>query len=272
MMRSLLALLTILFVGVSCSSPSSTYSTYVYSPRFAIYSFTLNSRWKISHEYLDSNKIGEPQIGGCNYGFGNSTLAARQEGVHLAGDMFEKDGHVFQMARNYTDNSIMPIDMDREVLGRPYTSRLGGGKDANGKPLPVVVNQLQRFDPICSDWISGFNYEIYLKSTKAQGIEEGIESQKQLLGTAWKETSNWEPVVRIRRGANEWYLFKNWNRALYMADASEDWYLPIGDSGYYYHLCFSYKTSIMKNNPEEYQKGRAVFDRILDSFKIEEIK
>jgi len=28
----------------------------------------------------------------------------------------------------------------------------------------------------------------------------------------------------------------------------------------------------MKNNPEEYQKGRAVFDRILDSFKIEEIK
>ncbi|HNX94729.1 MAG TPA: hypothetical protein PKL14_06165, partial [Holophaga sp.] len=110
MMRNFLVLLTILFVGVSCSSPSSTYTTYVYTPRFAVYSFTLNSRWKISHEYLDFKKIGEPKIGGCNYGYANSTIAARQEGLRLAGDMFEKDGHVFQMARNYTDNSIMPID------------------------------------------------------------------------------------------------------------------------------------------------------------------
>lgn len=272
MMRNFLVLLTILFVGVSCSSPSSTYTTYVYTPRFAVYSFTLNSRWKISHEYLDFNKIGEPQIGGCNYGYANSTIAARQEGIRLAGDMFEKDGHIFQLARNYTNNSIMPIDMDRKVLGRPYTSELGAGNDANGKPLPVVVNQVTNFDTIAYDRIGGVSYCIYLQKSSSSSIVNDINETKKLLDTAWKECTRWESEFHVQRGTNNWICFKHWNRCNYLGDSSESWYLPIGDGAYYYKVCFTYQSEAFKTMSEEYVKGRAIFDRILDSFKIEEIK
>jgi hypothetical protein len=158
MMRSFLALLSILFVSISCSNPSSSYATYVYTPRFGLYSFVLNGKYRISHEYLAFNETGQPRMGGCSYSYGNSNIESEKKFLYLAGDMFEHDGHVFQT--EIRDNKLVNEDMDRYVLGRPYTSRLGGGKDANGKPLPVILNQMTYFKPICHDRIGGVSYSI----------------------------------------------------------------------------------------------------------------
>ncbi len=265
----------------SCSlsrNPSTYPVAREYIPQYITLEFTLNNRYRIQHDYFTGGyDLG---IGGCAYRGLETPPELQAIGKQLCGVMYEDNGRVFQRGQThekspktgkYTEWRAATSDMSNFVLGQHAVSKLGGGTDAQGNPLPLFVNNYIRFVPFCSDQIGGFEFGIRLQKSSSQTIREYIEHRKNLLNTAWKEVSSWEPECHVKRGSNDWILFKSWNRADYLADAGEDWYLSIGDGAYYYLVSFSYKSASIKNNPDQYAKGRAMFNHILDSFKIERL-
>lgn len=267
---------------VSSCSLSRNPSTYPvareYIPQYITIEFTLNKRYRIQHDYFTGGyDLG---IGGCAYRGLETPPELQAIGKQLCGEMYEGNGRIFQSGQThekspktgkYTEWRAATADMSNYVLGMPGVSKLGGGKDAQGNPLPVVVNKYIDFRPICGDRVGGFDFGIRLQKSSSQTIQEGIDLKKKLFDTAWEGVSSWEPECHVQRGGHDWILFKSWLRADYLADARESWYLPIGDGAYYYHVSFAYKSASLRNDPDQYAKGRAMFNHLLDSFKIERL-
>ena len=212
--------------------------------------FTLAERYQVSHEYFAGWAYGRP--------------------VEGKRSIFERNGHLYQ----FSESSGAPFisNMDRFIIGRPIVSRLCANYDYSvNQCMEEAVNVMWEFDPLCSDRIGEAAFVIYLHKASSITIEQFIAEQKRLTDTAWAKVSRTEPPIQERRGANEWTLYKEWNKALYLSDASEQWYLPIGNGNYYYFINFTYKSASRATNDPQYLNAREAINRILDSFQIREL-
>jgi len=231
----------------------------LYVPRYAKFEFQLNGKNRISHEYLYGAGVQS-----CNY-VGKRAATYFEDGQAMypyqsskMADFEERGGHVYQGA----------VLMDREVLGMRMVSPLTAHYNPQTKKLEGGTAYLD-FQSFCSDRLGSHTYNVSLRKSSAQTIDEGIQHRIWMLENVWKHLARWEAPVEVRRGANRWIVFKTWNKADYLTDAAEEWSLPIGDSGYYFRVIFGYKSADIVDNAVDYAKSRAVLDHILDSFVIE---
>ena len=230
----------------------------LYVPQYSNYSFTLDNKYHISHEYFTAQDGGP---WGCSYHYPDGKTV---------GDVFEKDGHVFQMGRSNREPKPVAYSIDRWVLGTRTISPLTGTYNPQTKKVEGGKTHVD-FKSFCADRVGSHTYNVSLRKSSAETIDEGIHHLMWLFQNVWKELVRWEAPIEVWRGENRWIVFKFWNRAMYLYDAAEEWYLPIGDGAYYYNVSFAYKSSDLVENPVDYAKARAMFDRIIDSFQIEQI-
>lgn len=231
----------------------------VYVPQYIDFRYKIDGKVQVKHSYLFG-----PGVKKCAY-VGELARPYMEGGQLLypyknvdIKNFFEKNGHIYQGQAN----------SDLEVLGSPKTSRLGGEIDPKTGKQEIFVTELWSFSPLCYSRIGSSEFGIYLQKTSALSIAQDIAQTQKLLGGAWKKYARWEPENIVQRGNNKWTVFKKWNRADYLSDAAERWYLPIGDGSYYYRVIFTYKSAMRDNNDPEYLKARAAFDHILDSFEV----
>lgn len=228
----------------------------LYVPTYTRSSFKLLNRYRVSHEYFTAQDGGP---WGCAYN--------HPDGKNV-GDIFEKDGHVMQWGYSNRDPNPVAYSIDRFVLGTRMPSRVTQHYNPVTKKAEGGRTYID-FQDFCSDRVGTHTYNISLRKSSAQTIDEGIQHRIWTLENIWKDVARWEAPIEVRRGANRWTVFKTWNRADYLTDAGEQWSLPIGDSGYYFQVLFGYKSADIVNNAVDYAKARAVFDHILDSFVID---
>ena len=258
----------LLFVSVSMFNACAETDTLqrprvrIYEPRYIDFTYKVDGKYQVKHSYMFGAGVKK-----CRY-VGSLAKPYMEDGEALypyqspvMENFFEQNGHIYQGQ----------VNKDSFVLGYPYTSRLGGpsAKAITGTS-DVVVNKGRHFDPLCSGRIGEFEFGIRLHKNSSQTITQDIADVKKLMGSAYKSLSFWEPTIQVTHGENQWTVFKYWNKADYLGDAREIWYLSIGDN-YYYSVSFTYKTSTLKNNPDQYAKGREMFNRILDSFSVRKL-
>ncbi|GAB3263571.1 DUF769 domain-containing protein [Chitinimonas naiadis] len=246
----------------STTSNSAAPVVKVYTPRWAIYDFVLNGRYHIHHEYFAFGTSREPIArGGCGYALDDDR----------AGPMYERDGRLYQDGINAKGPSTM--SMDRYAVGMRRKGMLGGLIDkTTGIKGETVHFDYNQFAPLCSDRVGSSDYSVYLQAAKVLTIEQDAQAEQQLLDRAYKGYSKWEPLVTEARGGSRWRVSRTWNYLDYLSDSTEYWYLPIGESGYYYKVGFTYKSVDLKNGPaEQYLRSRQAFEHILDSFEITEV-
>jgi hypothetical protein len=261
--KQLLLLISLVVIG-SCAQIDTATTPQIreYSPRYIDFTYKIDGKVQIRHSYLFGAGVQKCYYAGelAKPYMDDYQLVYPYQSDEIY-DFFEKDGHIYQGDAN----------SDKNVLGSPFTSRLGGDIDPVTGKQKIIVTKLWTFDSFCSGWVAGFGFSLGLQKTSYLSIAEEIAQTKELLGGAWKEFVRWEPETTIQRDNNTWVVFKTWNRAIYLADATEDWYLPVADGAYYYHLAFDYKSSMLKRDPDQYAKGRAMFDHILDSFVVRQL-
>lgn len=227
---------------------------------FTTYNFSFLNRYQITHDYLFG-----PGVEDCHYGKQGKSKMMNGYSVFIhdkVGDMVERDGKLYQFSYWQRMGGWYEADMSGHVIGMEMTYKIPG----------VAGQKYRSFEPICADWVNtNFNFLISLKKESAESIKEQIEEIKMLSREAWKGSS-WEEPTRVQRAGNQWILFRHRYPAMYLADQSEEWYLPVADTGYYYRVSFSYRSDAPENSPDEYGRFRAAFDRIIDSFKIEPVE
>ncbi len=254
--------MSVLLAACGTLDSSSRSVSRVYVPQFIKFEYNFMGKYRVSHEYLYG-----PGVESCFY-VGKRAKSYMEDGQAMypyasprMDDFTELNGHVFEGG----------VTMDINVIGIPEISELTGHYDKVKKEwvggMPYVD-----FEPLCSDWVGSHDFMVELHKSSSMSIGESIANDRLFLDGPWKQVSHWLPPYHVRRGKNDWLVFKSWNRAIYLADASEDWYLPIGDGAYYFKISFAYQSGEMKDDPVQYARARAMFDHIIDSFKIEKLR
>jgi hypothetical protein len=254
-----------LFIGVfALSGCAQNYAiekprTRTYVPKYIDFMYKIDGKVQVKHSYLFGSGVKK-----CAYA-GELAEPYMEDGQLLypyksaeMKNFFEKNGHIYQGRAN----------RDNVVLGYPNVSRLGGDIDPKTGEQETIVTELWSFNSLCHSRIGSSEYTVYLQKTSSLSIAQEIAQTKKLLGGAWKKSVRLEPESIVQRGNNKWTVFKTWNRAMYLGDAAERWYLPLGDGSYYYKLIFTYKSAMKEHNDPEYLNARAAFDHILDSFEV----
>lgn len=259
MKRQIIAMIVTAATLAGCASgsaPNPALVPRVYTPRFQTISFNFMEKYRLTHDYL----IG-PGIKQCRYIVRQSTMRMEEGSAvyHNSnyGEFIERDDKPYQYGTWQGQPKLFP--MENFLVGSSRVSSLGGVKNYH----------YWDFSPLCTDWVGSHNYIFEIHKRSSLSIEQSIQAKKDLLQDHWSSVSRWEPEQKGKRMGNTWTVFKWWNRAIYLADASEDWYLPIGDGTYYIYAAFAYKSAEPKVEPEQYARARAAFDHIIDSVKIE---
>jgi len=256
--------LSLVFALTACTQAYTVESPRIriYIPQYADFTYVIDGKVQVKHSYLFG-----PGVKPCGY-VGELAESYMQDGDLLypyqnaqMKNFFEKNGHIYQGQAN----------RDTEVLGYPYISRLGGELDPETGNEKTYVTELWSFDYLCHSRIGSSEYTIYLQKSSSLSIAQDIEQKKKLLSGAWKPYAHWDLVTEVKRGNNTWTVFKKWNRADYLSDAAEYWYLSLGDDSYYYKVVFTYKSAMRASNDEQYLRSRAMIDHILDSFEVREL-
>lgn len=231
----------------------------MYVPQYIDFMYKIDGKVQVKHSYLFGAGVKKCRYAGelAEPYMEDGQLLYPYKNIEIK-NFFEKNGHIYQGQAN----------RDNNVLGFPRTSRLSGDKDPVTGKLKSFVTEVWRFDSLCSSRIGSSEYTIYLQKSSSLSIAEDIAQTKKLLGGAWKKFVRMEAESSVERGNNRWIVFKTWNRAMYLGDAAEEWFLSISDGSYYYKLIFTYKSAMRERNDPEYLKARAAFDRILDSFEV----
>lgn len=234
----------------------------IYTPRYIDFTYKIDDKVQIRHSYLFGVGVKKCYYAGelaTPYMEDYQLLYPYKSDVMR--DFFEKNGHIYQGRAN----------RDKNILGYPHTSQIGTRTDPGTGEKITMIHKLWLFDSLCGGYVGPFSFSIKLQKSSYLSIAEEIAQTKELLGSAWKEFARWEPESTVQRGNNTWTVLKTWNRAFYLADATEEWYLPVADGAYYYSVSFSYKTPMLERDPDQYAKGRAMFDHILDSFVVRQL-
>lgn len=248
----------------SCAKNDTTGKPLVreYVPRYINFTYKLDGRVQVRHSYLFGAGVQKCfYVGELAKPYMDDYQLVYPFKSEVIDDFFEQNGHIYQGGANG----------DKNVFGYPYTSKLGGDINPETGEQETIINKNWLFRPFCSDYVGPASYSIDLRKSSYLSVEEDIAQTKRIIGSAWKHVARWEPESLVQRGNNTWAVLKIWNRAFYLADASEYWYLPVADNTFYYAVIFSYKTSTLEHAPEQYAKAREMFNHILDSFVIRDL-
>lgn len=233
----------------------------IYTPRYIDFTYKIDGKVQIRHSYLFGAGVEKCYyVGRLAKPYMEDYQLLYPYKSDVIDDFFYQNGHMYQGGAN----------SDRNVLGYPKISRIGSHTDQTTGEQINVIHNLWLFESICGGFVGPFSFSISLQKSSYQSIEEAIAQTKELIENGWKELAHWEPESVVQRGSNTWTVFKTFKQ-YYLGDATEEWYLPVADGDYYYNVSFSYKTSMMAHDPDQYARGRDMFNHILDSFVVRDL-
>ncbi|WDZ96562.1 hypothetical protein Herbaro_01910 [Herbaspirillum sp. WKF16] len=234
-------------------------------------SFRFLKQFQISHEFVKGNMYGN--MGSAPISF-SSCYFRKQITPPIYGDMLlnelkfdPKTGEPNPLYNKLYQETIRPANPT--VIARAYLDYVSEG--FKGKVNLDGYRHIDSpiFASLCAPALWGTAFVVGIRRFSVQTPERANEI-RQLYKQAYSKMS-WDEPKKVRRGANVWLVYKT-RTPVPLFDTGEDWYLPIGDTDFYYSLQFNYKGSEAEANTPNFRKAQAAFDRIINSFAITPLK
>lgn len=235
-------------------------------------SFNFLDRFRISHEFLEGNLYGN--MGSAPVGFFSCYQTERKDFL-IYGDMLIDEEEFFKTngMKNYFYGSLYQRSYKPaapDIITKSYLLFV-----TDGFPGKVNVDGYRdvddrTFNSLCQISVWGTSYVVGIRRFSIQTPNQSFEINK--LYKKLYPRMTWDEPRTVKRGKNIWLTYKAKNPAIPRIGTGENWYLPIGDTDFYFALQFNYGYDADVANTAQFQKAKAAFERILDSFEITPLK
>ncbi|HHW4683143.1 MAG TPA: DUF769 domain-containing protein, partial [Xylella sp.] len=153
-------------------------------------------------------------------------------------------------------------------IGYPYY-RNTPQPDGTVKKQEVTV----RFNSLCSaDFAGGNNINFGIRSAASESIQTKVQRVTDLINESYEGRPSSSVFLDVPRTETLWGNPWTWYRVRIptpVGDGMETWMTPIGDTGYYITVNFSFIEAARQQNTEDYQRARKLMDGILQSIVIQ---